>query len=62
PRKSRKKMKNPVGIPTILAISVEKKLTFKDTQTMFTSSGSSDQMSKHAESKLSKRNAIVLGQ
>jgi hypothetical protein len=62
PRNSWKEMRNPAGIPATLAMRVDQKLTVRDTQTIFRSSGSSDQRSNPAESMLSKRNSIVFGQ
>jgi hypothetical protein len=53
-------MKNPAGIPTMLAMRVEMELTFKETWIIWRSSWSKPQRSKNAERKLSVNNSISL--
>jgi hypothetical protein len=55
PLNSLKAIKNPAGIPIVLAIRVERELTLKETYTIWRSSWSSSQRSRKADRKLSVR-------
>jgi hypothetical protein len=52
-------MRNPAGMPTKLAMSVEVELTFRETPMIWSSSGFREPMSNMADEKLSAKKSII---